>query len=152
MQASEHNEVESQLLAYVRQLERNYFDWRAVHLHLSCLKPHNRREKPGLSLSRPVPFCQDLRLFFSRCSGLLSRPIPPRATELGGKSGGNAGCLASASTSRCSAFARCNRFAAARTAASVLAASSSAPRRGRPSRGGRGRSWRNRKGVASRGA
>jgi hypothetical protein len=44
MQASEHNEVESQLLAYVRQLERNYFDWRAVHLHLSCLKPHNRRD------------------------------------------------------------------------------------------------------------
>jgi hypothetical protein len=63
MQASEHNEVESQLLAYVRQLERNYFDWRAVHLHLSCLKPHNRREKPGLSLSRAVPFGKDFRRF-----------------------------------------------------------------------------------------
>jgi hypothetical protein len=44
MQASEHHDVESQLLAYVRQLERNYYDWRATHLHLSCLKPHNRRD------------------------------------------------------------------------------------------------------------
>jgi hypothetical protein len=44
MQASEHHTVESQLLAYVRQLERNYYEWRAVHLHLSCLKPHNRRD------------------------------------------------------------------------------------------------------------
>jgi hypothetical protein len=40
MQPSEHRDVESQLLAYVRQLERNYYDWRATHLHLSCLKPH----------------------------------------------------------------------------------------------------------------
>jgi hypothetical protein len=44
MQASEHDQVESQLLRYVRQLERNYFGWRAVHLHLSCLKAHNRRD------------------------------------------------------------------------------------------------------------
>jgi hypothetical protein len=44
MQASEHDQVEPQLLAYVRQLERNYYDWRVVHLHLSCLKPHNRRD------------------------------------------------------------------------------------------------------------
>ena len=44
MQPPEHDQVESQLLAYVRQLERNYYDWRAVHLHLSCLKPHNRRD------------------------------------------------------------------------------------------------------------
>ena len=44
MQVSEHDQVEPQLLAYVRQLERNYYDWRAVHLHLSCLKPHNRRD------------------------------------------------------------------------------------------------------------
>jgi hypothetical protein len=44
MQASEHEPVESQVLAYVRRLERNYFGWRAVHLHLSCLKPHNRRD------------------------------------------------------------------------------------------------------------
>jgi hypothetical protein len=44
MQASELPAVESQLLAYVRQLERNYYDWRATHLHLSCLKPHNRRD------------------------------------------------------------------------------------------------------------
>jgi hypothetical protein len=44
MQAPEHPTVESQLRAYVRQLERNYYDWRAAHLHLSCLKPHNRRD------------------------------------------------------------------------------------------------------------
>jgi hypothetical protein len=36
--------VESQLLAYLKRLERNYYDWRAVHLHLSQLKPHNRRD------------------------------------------------------------------------------------------------------------
>jgi hypothetical protein len=44
MQASEHDQVETQLLAFVRRLERNYYDWRAVHLHLSALKPHNRRD------------------------------------------------------------------------------------------------------------
>jgi hypothetical protein len=44
MQASEHDQVETQLLAFVRRLERNYNDWRAVHLHLSGLKPHNRRD------------------------------------------------------------------------------------------------------------
>ena len=44
MQASEHEPVETQLLAFVRRLERNYFDWHAVHLHLSGLKPHNRRD------------------------------------------------------------------------------------------------------------
>jgi hypothetical protein len=44
MQASEHEQVETQLLAFVRRLERNYFDWHAVHLHLSGLKPHNRRD------------------------------------------------------------------------------------------------------------
>ena len=43
MQASEHDQVESQLLAYVRRLERDH-DWRVVHLHLSALKPHNRRD------------------------------------------------------------------------------------------------------------
>ena len=45
MQASsERDTVESQLLAYVKRLERNYFDWRAVHLHLSQLKAQNRRD------------------------------------------------------------------------------------------------------------
>ena len=44
MQASEHDQVETQLLAFVRRLERNHDDWRAVHLHLSGLKPHNRRD------------------------------------------------------------------------------------------------------------
>ncbi|MCE3250388.1 MAG: uncharacterized protein K0R41_4213 [Geminicoccaceae bacterium] len=45
MQASsERGPVETQLLAYVRRLERNYFDWRAVHLHLSQLKAQNRRD------------------------------------------------------------------------------------------------------------
>jgi hypothetical protein len=44
MQASEHEQVETQLLAFVRRLERNYSDWHAVHLHLSGLKPHNRRD------------------------------------------------------------------------------------------------------------
>jgi hypothetical protein len=44
MQASEHDQVETQLRSFVRRLERNYYDWRAVHLHLSALKPHNRRD------------------------------------------------------------------------------------------------------------
>jgi hypothetical protein len=44
MQASEHDQVETQLLAFVRKLERNYYDWRVVHLHLSGLKPRNRRD------------------------------------------------------------------------------------------------------------
>jgi hypothetical protein len=45
MQASsEHGPAATQLLAYVRRLERNYFDWRAVHLHLSQLKAQNRRD------------------------------------------------------------------------------------------------------------
>ena len=45
MQASsEHGPAETQLLAYVKRLERNYFDWRAVHLHLSQLKAQNRRD------------------------------------------------------------------------------------------------------------
>jgi hypothetical protein len=45
MQASsERGPVETQLLAYVKRLERNYFDWRAVHLHLSQLKAQNRRD------------------------------------------------------------------------------------------------------------
>jgi hypothetical protein len=44
MQASEHEQVETQLLAFVRKLERNYYDWRVVHLHLSALKPRNRRD------------------------------------------------------------------------------------------------------------
>jgi hypothetical protein len=39
-----HEQVETQLLAFVRRLERNYSDWHAVHLHLSGLKPHNRRD------------------------------------------------------------------------------------------------------------
>ncbi len=39
MQASsERGQVETQLLAYVKRLERNYYDWRAVHLHLSRLQ------------------------------------------------------------------------------------------------------------------
>ena len=37
MQESERDQVETQLLAFVRRLERNYFHWRAVHLHLSKL-------------------------------------------------------------------------------------------------------------------
>jgi len=45
MQASsEHGPAETQLLAYVKRLERNYYDWRAVHLHLSQLKAQNRRD------------------------------------------------------------------------------------------------------------
>ena len=44
MQASERDQVETHLLAFVRRLERDYHDWRAVHLHLSGLKPHNRRD------------------------------------------------------------------------------------------------------------
>ena len=36
MQASaDRGQVETQLLAFVKRLERNYYDWRAVHLHLS---------------------------------------------------------------------------------------------------------------------
>jgi hypothetical protein len=35
--------VASQLLEYVKQLERNPYDWRAVHLHLSKLRAQNRR-------------------------------------------------------------------------------------------------------------
>ena len=42
--ASERDQVETQLLTFVRKLERNYYDWRAVHLHLSGLQPHNRRD------------------------------------------------------------------------------------------------------------
>jgi hypothetical protein len=44
MQASEHDQVETQLLAFVRKLERNNYDWRVVHLHLSGLRPRNRRD------------------------------------------------------------------------------------------------------------
>jgi hypothetical protein len=44
MQASSaHGQVESQLLAHVKHLERNYFEWQVVHLHLSQLQAHNRR-------------------------------------------------------------------------------------------------------------
>ena len=39
----DRGQVESQLLACVKRLERNYYDWRAVHLHLSQLKAQNRR-------------------------------------------------------------------------------------------------------------
>jgi EAL domain-containing protein (putative c-di-GMP-specific phosphodiesterase class I) len=35
--------VEDQLLAHVKRLERNYYEWRVVHLHLSQLKPCHRR-------------------------------------------------------------------------------------------------------------
>ncbi|HET6520192.1 MAG TPA: hypothetical protein VFG47_10310 [Geminicoccaceae bacterium] len=35
---------EAQLLDYVRQLERSYFEWRVAYLHLSKLRPHNRRD------------------------------------------------------------------------------------------------------------
>ncbi len=45
MQASsERSQAGAELLAYVKRLERNYYDWRAVHLHLSGLKAHNRRD------------------------------------------------------------------------------------------------------------
>ncbi len=45
MQASaERGHIGPELLAYVKRLERNYYDWRAVHLHLSGLKAHNRRD------------------------------------------------------------------------------------------------------------
>jgi hypothetical protein len=37
-------EVEAQLLDYVRQLERSFEGWRAVHVHLSRLKADNRRD------------------------------------------------------------------------------------------------------------
>jgi hypothetical protein len=38
------SEVEAQLLDYVRQLERSFEGWRAVHVHLSRLKADNRRD------------------------------------------------------------------------------------------------------------
>ena len=61
MQASsERGPVETQLLAYVKRLERNYFDWRAVHLHLSQLKAQNRRD-------------YQLRVAASEFDGLLRR-------------------------------------------------------------------------------
>ena len=41
--SSDRGPVESQLLACVKRLERNPYDWRAVHLHLSQLKAQNRR-------------------------------------------------------------------------------------------------------------
>jgi hypothetical protein len=41
--SSDRGQIESQLLACVKRLERNYYDWRAVHLHLSQLKAQNRR-------------------------------------------------------------------------------------------------------------
>lgn len=45
MQASAgRGEVEAQLLDYVRQLERSFEGWRAVHVHLSRLKADNRRD------------------------------------------------------------------------------------------------------------
>ena len=45
MQASsERSQTGAELLVYVKRLERNYYEWRAVHLHLSGLKPHNRRD------------------------------------------------------------------------------------------------------------
>jgi hypothetical protein len=45
MQASsERGQSGPELLAYIKRLERNYYDWRAVHLHLSGLKAHNRRD------------------------------------------------------------------------------------------------------------
>jgi hypothetical protein len=45
MQAtSERGQIGPELLAYVKRLERNYYEWRAVHLHLSGLKAHNRRD------------------------------------------------------------------------------------------------------------
>lgn len=40
----EGREFDSDLLAFVGRLERNFYGWRAVHLHLSQLKPHNRRD------------------------------------------------------------------------------------------------------------
>ena len=45
--SSDRGQVESQLLACVKRLERNYYDWRAVHLHLSQLKAQNRRRLPA---------------------------------------------------------------------------------------------------------
>ena len=61
MQASsERGPVETQLLAYVKRLERNYYDWRAVHLHLSQLKAQNRRD-------------YQLRVAASEFDGLLRR-------------------------------------------------------------------------------
>ena len=56
----ERDQVESQLLAYIKRLERNYYEWRAVHLHLSQLKPHNRRH-------------YQLRIAASEFDGLLRR-------------------------------------------------------------------------------
>ncbi len=44
----------------MRRLERNYFDWRAVHLHLSQLKAQNRRD-------------YQLRVAASEFDGLLRR-------------------------------------------------------------------------------
>jgi len=45
MQApQEANQVHAQLIDFVRRLERNPYGWRAVHLHLSQLRPHHRRD------------------------------------------------------------------------------------------------------------
>jgi EAL domain-containing protein (putative c-di-GMP-specific phosphodiesterase class I) len=40
----EVDQVHAQLIDFVRRLERNPFGWRAVHLHLSQLKAHHRRD------------------------------------------------------------------------------------------------------------
>ena len=58
--SSDRGQVESQLLAFVKQLERNYYDWRAVHLHLSQLRAQNRRD-------------YQLRVAASEFDGLLRR-------------------------------------------------------------------------------
>lgn len=45
MQApQEATQVHVQLIEFVRRLERNPYGWHAVHLHLSKLKPHHRRD------------------------------------------------------------------------------------------------------------
>jgi len=45
MQApQEDNQAHAQLIDFVRRLERNPYGWHAVHLHLSQLKPHHRRD------------------------------------------------------------------------------------------------------------
>ncbi len=57
---ADRRQVDRQLLDFVKQLERNYYEWRAVHLHLSQLRAQNRRN-------------YQLRVAASEFDGLLRR-------------------------------------------------------------------------------
>jgi EAL domain-containing protein (putative c-di-GMP-specific phosphodiesterase class I) len=66
--SAEPGTAEAQLLAYLRRLEGNYNDWRAIHLHLSKLKACHRR-----------PY--QLRVAASEFDGLLRR-VPSELFQL----------------------------------------------------------------------